>query len=74
MTVCRALYAVKNGEQVSKRRAAVWVREQFPEYDDLIENAFEWRRRHREKNIDHAATFPETREFILRIVEEIKRL
>ncbi|HEX8734892.1 MAG TPA: aminoglycoside adenylyltransferase domain-containing protein [Pyrinomonadaceae bacterium] len=68
MTVCRALYAVENGEQVSKRRAASWTKEKFPEYADLIENAFEWRANHRDKNVNHEATFDETREFIFFIV------
>jgi len=71
MTVCRALYAVENGEQVSKRRAASWVRNRFPEYSSLIENAFEWREKHRDKNVNHETTFPEARAFILFIVGRI---
>jgi predicted nucleotidyltransferase len=71
MTLCRALYAVETGEQASKRRAALWVKEKFPEYGALIENAFEWRSKHRRKNINHKATFPEAREFILFIARQI---
>jgi len=71
MTVCRALYAVENGEQVSKRRAASWAQEQFPEDAALIENAFEWREKHRDKNINHEATFHEAKRFILKIVKQI---
>lgn len=72
MTVCRALYAIEHGEQVSKRRAASWAQKKFPEYSVLIENAFDWREKHRDKNINHEATFPEAREFILFIVDRIK--
>jgi hypothetical protein len=72
MTVCRALYAFENGEQVSKRRASEWVKWKFPRYSALIENAFVWREQHRDKNINHEATFPEAREFILFIVGRIK--
>ena len=71
MTVCRALYAVKNGEQVSKRRAASWAKEKFPEYASLIENAFEWRANARDQNVNHVAGFPEAREFILFIARQI---
>ena len=71
MTFCRALYAVENGEQVSKRRAAFWAQKKFPEYAALIENAFEWRAKHRAKNVNHEATFPEVQEFILFIARQI---
>jgi predicted nucleotidyltransferase len=71
MTVCRALYAVENGEQVSKRRAASFVQKKFPEYFSLIENAFRWRAHHRDKAVNHEATFPEAKRFILDIVGQI---
>jgi predicted nucleotidyltransferase len=41
LTMCRALYAAKNGEQVSKRQAASWARDHFPERARLIEQALE---------------------------------
>lgn len=72
MTVCRALYAVQNGEQVSKRQAASWVQEQFPQYSSLIENAFEWRERRREKVLQPEAIFPETEKFVHFIVNLIR--
>ena len=71
MTVCRALYAVKNGEQVSKRRAASWAQKQFPEYFSLIENAFEWRANSRDENVNHEATFPEAKKFVNYIIDKI---
>lgn len=74
MTVCRAFYAIERGEQVSKRRAGAFVGEKFPKYSDLIEDAFRWRAGHRDKNVNHEATFSAAREFILFIVERIRDL
>ncbi|HEY0459216.1 MAG TPA: aminoglycoside adenylyltransferase domain-containing protein [Pyrinomonadaceae bacterium] len=71
MTVCRALYASQRGEQVSKRRAASWTALRFPGDAALIESAFEWRAKHRDKNINHEATFAQTKEFVCRIVDLI---
>ena len=72
MTFCRALYAVETGEQASKKHAASWVKNRFPEYAGLIENAFKWREQRRNKNINHEETFPETKEFVSRIANLIK--
>ncbi|HEX8249795.1 MAG TPA: aminoglycoside adenylyltransferase domain-containing protein [Pyrinomonadaceae bacterium] len=73
LTICRALYAVEIGEQVSKRRAALWAKEKFSEYANLIERAFEWRKNSRQQNVDHETTFDETREFIHFIVAQIAK-
>ena len=43
LTMCRALYAVRNGDQVSKKQAARWVQGEFPEWSDLIADALVWR-------------------------------
>ncbi|MBE5963243.1 MAG: DUF4111 domain-containing protein [Lachnospiraceae bacterium] len=43
LTLCRALYTVINGEQVSKIAAARWVMEKFPEYSSVINDALIWR-------------------------------
>jgi hypothetical protein len=74
MTFCRALYAVETGEQASKKHAASWVKNRFPEYAGLIENAFEWRAQYCLKNINHEETFPETKEFVSRMVNLITSL
>jgi hypothetical protein len=64
LTMCRALYAIHNGEQTSKRRAALWARAALPEWSTLIENALLWRESWRENAVDHAATFSETVRFV----------
>ena len=56
LTMCRALYSHKNGEQVSKKRAAFWVQHELPEWSRLIQRALEWREAWREERVDHSAT------------------
>ena len=43
LTLCRALYAYKTGEQVSKKAAALWAQQQLPEWSDVIQQALAWR-------------------------------
>ena len=64
LTMCRAFYTHKNGEQVSKRQAALWVQDEVPEWSGLIRGALEWRKAWREEQVDHAETYPESLRFI----------
>lgn len=57
LTMCRALYAYKNGDQVSKIQAAQWAERQLPEWSDLIERALVWRETKNEKPVDDATYF-----------------
>ena len=57
LTMCRALYAWDTGTPVSKRVAAEWAMQQLPVHADIIANALEWRRNHRDNDINHAATY-----------------
>ena len=43
-TLCRALYGYKHGEEVSKKQAAEWICEEFPQWKSLIQNAVTWRK------------------------------
>ena len=43
LTLCRALYTLKNEEQVSKLAAARWAIDFLPEYRNIISNALIWR-------------------------------
>jgi hypothetical protein len=72
LTLCRALYAAKNGEQVSKRRAALWAQGYLPEQAKLIEQALAWRKAEDDTGIDHEATFPETERFVRFIVDQVE--
>ena len=44
LTLCRALYTLKNNEHISKLAAAHWAIDFLPEYRELINNALVWRR------------------------------
>ena len=64
LTMCRALYSMTNGEQVSKLQAAEWTAHQHPDWSSLIRNALLWCQNAREENVDHDATLAETRQFV----------
>ena len=64
LTLCRALYAVRNGEQVSKKQAALWTIKQLPEWSNLINNAILWREEAKNKQIESEATHAETERFV----------
>jgi predicted nucleotidyltransferase len=72
MTVCRAFYTVETGAQASKKQAADYVKKKFPQFSNIIENAFKWREKHRGKNVNPEAIFPATKEFIIYIIQRIK--
>lgn len=73
LTLCRALYACTSGEQASKRRAALWAQQMFPEWSSFINEALHWRESYRDEGVDHESTFPETLRFVQFIIAEIKR-
>ncbi len=63
-TLCRALYAYTNGEQVGKRQASLWAAERLPQWAPLIHSALRWRDAPSDEGVDHAATFAETVRFV----------
>jgi hypothetical protein len=71
ITLCRALYAMRVGEQTGKRQAALWAAEELPAWSDLIQNALVWRRNWAEQNVDHAATLPDMRRFVNHVIDLI---
>ncbi|HEY0733881.1 MAG TPA: aminoglycoside adenylyltransferase domain-containing protein [Herpetosiphonaceae bacterium] len=72
LTLCRALYATTNGEQVSKRQAGLWAAEHFPQWSALIHNALAWRTAWREP-ADPDATFAETVSFVHFVIDYLDR-
>lgn len=72
LTMCRVLYAAKNDEQVSKRQAALWAQDRFPEQARLIEQALEWREAEEDNEIDHEATFSETERFVYSMIDQVE--
>jgi len=73
ITMCRALYADRNGEEVSKLQAAAWAEGQLPAWAPLIRNALLWRQDHRNGQVDHEATYPETVRFVHYVIDLIVR-
>ncbi len=73
LTLCRALYALRNDEQASKKKAAEWAVRALPEQADLIRRAWQWRADYREQDVDPEETYPETVEFANYVIELIRR-
>jgi hypothetical protein len=71
LTLCRAFYSYKNGEQTSKLKAALWTANELPQWAALITNALAWRRAWDEDVVDHGATLPETKRFVHFIIDQI---
>ncbi len=69
LTMCRALYTLKTGEQVSKLAAAKWVSNFLPEYSELIENAIVWRRERQSLSENSTETYLLTRNFVNDIID-----
>lgn len=70
LTMCRALYSYKNGEQVSKKEAAKWAEKELPEWSGFIENALTWREDWKKKE-DGEATYPEVERFTNYVIDKI---
>lgn len=72
LTMCRGLYTTRHGKHTSKKEAAAWAQNQMPEHADLIANALKWRQNWRDKNVDAAASLPETRRFVNLVIDRIE--
>jgi hypothetical protein len=71
LTVCRGLYTCTHGEQVSKVKAAAWAQKQLPAWSSLIEDALVWRKAPEDATINHAATMPQTQQFVNIVIDKI---
>jgi predicted nucleotidyltransferase len=56
LTICRGLYALRHGRQTSKKRAAVWVQREFPEWALVIERVLASTNRDAATEADHRET------------------
>jgi predicted nucleotidyltransferase len=59
LSMCRALYSSKYGDQVSKKQAAHWAQKELPEWSALIKNALLWKEAGKDTQADEI-NFPET--------------
>lgn len=71
LTMCRALYTFRKGEQVSKKQSALWAADQLPAWSSLIHHALAWRKAYRDDMVDHEATFPETLRFVQFVIAQV---
>jgi predicted nucleotidyltransferase len=63
LTLCRALYAFKHGEQVSKKQAATWAEKELPEWATFISHALKWREEKYNYEAD-SENFLKTKQFV----------
>jgi hypothetical protein len=71
LTFCRALYAYRHGEQVSKRRAARWTARAFPQWSSLVEQALWWREAPHDEDVAQEVVFAETLPFLRFVREQV---
>lgn len=69
LTMCRALYALANGAQTSKRAAAAWACEAYPAWSGLIERAVGWRASGQQDPLS-PAELAEIRQFVAFTLEQ----
>lgn len=70
-TMCRAMYAMRYGQQASKNDAIGWAKKEFPQWTSLLKSAEAWRKRQwdtREERI--GSELPKVVEFINFAIEQ----
>ena len=72
ITLCRAYYSLTHGEQVSKRKAAAWMQQQFPEWASLIQEALQWRTEQWENQTEVPESYDQTVQFVNEISKKIE--
>jgi hypothetical protein len=72
LTMCRGLHTTRNGEQVSKVRAAAWAKNELPQWASLIDKALQWRLDWRDENVDPAATLDDTQRFVNTVIDLVE--
>jgi len=73
LTMSRALYALHNGEQASKKKAALWAQKKFPKWANLIKDALNWRADISDQPVDPLVTYPKIEKCVHEMVNYIKR-
>ncbi len=70
LTLCRALYTVKTGEQISKPAAARWAMDFLPEYGELIGDAIIWRKERDMSSRNPHETYIHAEKFVDDVLEK----
>lgn len=73
LTLCRALYALKEGQPASKMQAALWAENKYPQWASIIQKAIVWRTDYRNKEVDPTLTYPEVEKTVREMSESINQ-
>ena len=71
LTLCRGLRLVRTGDFVSKKQAALWAADQFPEWSSLILKTLVWRVVGHTDTTDPLALYPEIQRLVYFLVDQI---
>ena len=71
-TMCRAMYAVRYGQQASKNNALAWAKKEFPQWASLLEAAEGWRKRQwKAKKDTIGSELPRVIEFVNFAIDQV---
>jgi hypothetical protein len=57
LTMCRALSTLKHGVLLSKPQAAAWARQEYPQWQPIIDRALLWRSQHEPNEMEEMLVF-----------------
>lgn len=64
LTMCRCLYALSRGQHASKKLGAQWVKTQYPQWHELIDNALSWSRKKETDEVSSTVSQEQTSQFV----------
>ncbi len=71
-TMCRTLVAIHSDRHASKREAAAWVKERFPDWTGLVDRALKWRTDPESAKREDPQSFAEMWRFVLFVRDRAK--
>jgi len=71
LTLCRGLRLIRTGDFVSKKQAALWAADQFPEWASLLKKTLVWRVVGHGDPTDPAAVYPDFQRLVRFLVAQI---
>jgi hypothetical protein len=74
LSMCRAAYALATGEHPSKKQAAAWAVQQWPQWAALIGQALDWRAAPDPELDNPTALLPQARQFVVFALSECERM
>lgn len=74
ITMCRAMYATRYGEQVSKLKATTWAAQEYPQWADTIQAAVVWRHELDRAEANAQETLPNTIAFVNFAADQVAQI